>query len=78
MTSHTTLTGRGSVWRGPVEAVAFDAAGIAARLRDLAKPCYVVQMARGVGVTHEDGFSPVGLGVFNSPTRNSVVQLMSI
>jgi trans-AT polyketide synthase, acyltransferase and oxidoreductase domains len=39
-------------WQVPLEAIAFDPTGIQAKLLDLDRPCYVVQMNGQLGVTH--------------------------
>ncbi len=49
MTMTETMTARG--WRGPMDAVAFDAPGIRQRLADLDAPCYLVRDAGRLGAT---------------------------
>ncbi|HNT74672.1 MAG TPA: PfaD family polyunsaturated fatty acid/polyketide biosynthesis protein [Anaerolineae bacterium] len=49
-------------WSGPAESVAYDAEGMAARVRALDAPCYAVRDARGVGLTNEGGVQPGGDG----------------
>ncbi len=42
-------------WIGPAASVAYDAEGMAARVRALDAPCYAVRNGRGVGLTNEGG-----------------------
>lgn len=48
-------------WQGPEDSIAYDGPGIVAKLRELDRPCYVIQNGRGVGVTHEGAVLP-GVG----------------
>ena len=49
-------------WQGPGASVAYDDETIRQRLRDLARPCYVIRNGRGIGVTHEGGLSTTASG----------------
>ncbi len=40
-------------WQGPSTSVAYDDEAIRERLRNLARPCYVIKNGQGIGVTHE-------------------------
>jgi hypothetical protein len=46
------------IWDGPPESIVYDQEGIAARLRDLSRPCYVIKNGRGLGVTTEGQLHP--------------------
>jgi PfaD family protein len=49
---------RPAVWTGPLDTVAFDEAGIKAKLRHVDQPCYVVRDGQGrLGVSFNDGFN---------------------
>jgi PfaD family protein len=48
-----TANGQCLAWQGPLNSIAFDAAGINTRLLNLDKPCYVVRSRSGIGVTNE-------------------------
>ena len=50
------------IWDGPPESIAYDQEGIAARLRDLSRPCYVIENGRGLGVTTEGQLRPAKTG----------------
>ncbi len=49
-------------WIGPAASVAYDAEGMAARVRALDAPCYAVRNGRGVGLTNEGGVQMGGDG----------------
>jgi PfaD family protein len=49
-------------WQGPTAAVAFDEAGIQARLYNLEQPCYVVREAGQIGITNEGHLSSAAPG----------------
>jgi trans-AT polyketide synthase/acyltransferase/oxidoreductase domain-containing protein len=49
------------VWAGPAASVAFDGAGMKARLLNLEAPCFVVKDTQGrIGLTNEGGPPPAG------------------
>ena len=50
------------IWDGPPESIAYDQEGIAARLRDLSRPCYVIENGRGLGVTSKGQLRPAKTG----------------
>ena len=52
------------MWAGPVNSVAFDEAGIQARLLNLGRPCFVVRDGQGrIGVTNEGDLHAAGNGI---------------
>jgi trans-AT polyketide synthase/acyltransferase/oxidoreductase domain-containing protein len=63
MTLNTIFPGQGredsrAVWQGPEDSIAYDAAGIEARLRALDQPCTIVRNHQGTGATNAGGVSP--------------------
>jgi len=49
------------VWAGSAASVAFDGAGMKARLLNLAAPCFVVKDGQGrIGITNKGGVQPAG------------------
>jgi trans-AT polyketide synthase, acyltransferase and oxidoreductase domains len=49
-----------SPWQGALNSIAFDPAGIQAKLLTLDKPCYVVRYEGQIGVTHEGSSAGTG------------------
>jgi PfaD family protein len=49
-------------WQGPVESIAFDAAGVKAKLLNLEQPCYVVRQQGRIGVSNAGSTSSPGAG----------------
>ena len=50
----------GVAWQGPFNSIAFDEAGIRAKLLRLDQPCYIVQAEGRIGVTNDYSVSPSG------------------
>ena len=50
---HFLANGPSRAWQGPIESIAFDAAGIRDRLLNLGKPCYIVEQQNRIGITNE-------------------------
>lgn len=59
MTSNAIFPGKAAVWQGPEDSIAYDAAGIEARLRALDQPCTIVRNHQGIGATNMGSISPI-------------------
>jgi trans-AT polyketide synthase/acyltransferase/oxidoreductase domain-containing protein len=49
-------------WQGPIESIAFDAAGVKTKLLNLEQPCYVVRQHGRIGMTNAGSTSSPGDG----------------
>jgi trans-AT polyketide synthase, acyltransferase and oxidoreductase domains len=49
-------------WQGNINTVSFDAEGIKSKLRNLEKPCYIVNKEEQIGVTNEGHIAPINDG----------------
>ncbi len=73
------VIGQDQVWMGPAASVAFDPAGIQAKLLNLGQACYVVQDSQGrVGLTNEGGLQTTGNGTTEQMTALTVAPPVSI
>lgn len=63
------------LWQGPLGSIAYDTDGAARTLRDLRKPCYVVENGHGIGLTSEGA---VAIGPVAAPGEDAAAPVRLI
>jgi trans-AT polyketide synthase, acyltransferase and oxidoreductase domains len=67
----------GAVWQGPAASIAYDSAGVQARLQRLAEPCYVVRNGQHAGYSDAVGVSCEGDLLWNGVPDTDAVPSMA-